>query len=201
MFVNPRRKRRQRRRLVIVGICFIVLGMAMYGYNASREQVRQQQQEQQAEVVNTQTPIQTWATPNVPAIKPQDPVIEEHAEVILITHYLGCGHEVERTLTSENYVGLTQKQIQALYPQYTILSFDSTHVELKREVEGVCPQHYMVKLEGSNLVIYQRTEDDSWRKVQTIEDFTMPYPDQALTEGVIFDDMHQIERYLENFDS
>ncbi len=199
MFTDSRRRRRKRRRMTIVGICFVVLGMAMYGYNASRDEVRQQQQ--QAESGSTQTPITTYITPNVPVVKPNDPVIEDHAEVILISHYLGCGHDTEQTLQSDGYVGLTKKQLQALYPLYTITSFSSTRVEIRRDVEGVCPQHYMVKLENSKLVIYQRNDDDTWREVQTIEDFYMPYEDEALKEGVVFDDMHQIESFLENFDT
>lgn len=170
--------------------------MLMYGYNYSREQTRTQLAK------TTPAPIVTpLMTPNVPVVAPQEPVVEAHAEVTLITRYNGCGHEREQALALEGIVGLKEKQIAALYPLYTITAFSPMRVEMRREVEGVCPSHYLVKLEGGALIIYQRdAEDDSWRRVQAVEDFYLPYGDDALKEGIVFDNMHQIESFLENLE-
>ena len=198
MFTDSRRKRRQKNRLITLGICLTVLGVAMYGYNFSRAQVRQQAGAQ------TPTPKATMmipaVTPNIPAMVQTDPVIAEHAVVLLKTKYLGCAHVKEQELTVDGIVGMNQTQFSVIFPQCAITMFTPTRVEMTRELEGVCQKHYILKQENYSLVIYQRESDDSWRKVQTIEDFVMSYKDEKLEGGVVFDDMHQIESFLENID-
>jgi hypothetical protein len=194
LFIESKRKRRQKHRLATTGVCILVLGMAMYGYNASR-----QEQRQQARQSPTPTGI-VMATPNIPVVVQQEPVIEANTEVVLITRYLGCNHERRSNVANALVLGLTQKQLQALYPLCAIASFSHSKVELRREIEGVCPSHFVVKLEDKVLAIYQREDDDSWRKVQTIEEFYLPYEDKSLREGIVFDNMHQIESFLENLE-
>ncbi len=198
MFTDSRRKRRQKNRLITLGICLMVLGVAMYGYNFSRAQVRQQAGAQ------TPTPATTVMlpamTPNIPAMVQTEPVIAEHAVVLLKTKYLSCSHVKEQELTVDGTLGMNQAQFSALFPQCVITMFTPTRVEMTRDLEGVCQKHYVLKQENYSLVIYQRESDDSWRKVQTIEDFVMPYKDKDLEKGVVFDDMHQIESFLENID-
>ena len=95
---------------------------------------------------------------------------------------------------------MTQSQFAALYPQCVITTFSPTRVEMTRELDGVCSKHYVLKQEGSALVIYQRDTDDSWRKVQNIEDFVMPYKDKELEKGIVFDSLQQIESFLESIE-
>lgn len=195
MFVESSRKRRRKNRLTTLAVCLLVLAMAMYGYNYSHSEVRQQI------AAGTQKPsASALATPNIPVIVQTEIVIAQHATIVLKTKYLGCGHIVEKDISVDGVVGLNKEQFAALYPQCVITTFSQTRVEMIREVEGVCQKHYVLKQEGTKLVIYQRADDDSWRKVQTIEGFTMTYQDKALEQGVVFDDMHQIESYLENFE-
>ncbi len=196
MFTDSRRRRRQKNRLMTLGIIVLVLGMVMYGYNVSRAQVRQQA------TTLTPTPKATvmlpGVTPNIPAMVESPQVLAEHATIILKTKYLGCGHVREQELTVDGITGMSQTQFAALYPQCVITAFSPTRVEMTRDMDGVCQKHYVLKQEGSALVIYQRDSDDSWRKVQTIEDFVMTYKDKELEKGVVFDNMQQIESFLEN---
>ena len=55
-------------------------------------------------------------TPNIPAMVQTDPVIAEHAVVLLKTKYLGCAHVKEQELTVDGIVGMNQDTVFCDFP-------------------------------------------------------------------------------------
>jgi len=86
--------------------------------------------------------------------------VSPNAELVIKKYYNECGHTIEevREVTND-MVNKTQKEVEELYPDYKIESFDNNKIVLLKEEEGQCDEHYIVKDENSNIVIYKLLAD------------------------------------------
>lgn len=86
--------------------------------------------------------------------------VSPNAELVIKKYYNECGHTIEevREVTND-MVNKTQKEVEELYPDYKIESFENNKIVLLKEEEGQCDEHYIVKDENSNIVIYKLLAD------------------------------------------
>ena len=84
------------------------------------------------------------------------------------TYYPKCGHtKSEYTNLPEEFVNLTQDEIQEKFPQSKIEDFASNAVVLYQEKEGDCGEHYRVKDKEGMVTVYQVLEDGSEKEIET----------------------------------
>lgn len=78
------------------------------------------------------------------------------AKLTYITYYLGCSDSViEEVIIDENKVGFTRNQLQMENEEWFIDSFDSDAVILKRDINGICKEHYYIGIQDGYVSFFQ----------------------------------------------
>lgn len=86
--------------------------------------------------------------------------ISPNAKLIIKKYYKECGHTAEEIKTVTNdMVNKNKEEMEKLYPDYNIEKFLNNEIILKKEEEGQCNEHYIIKDENSNIIIYRVLND------------------------------------------
>lgn len=100
-------------------------------------------------------------------------------------------------------VNKKQKEIEELYPDYKIESFDNDKIVLLKEEEGQCDEHYIVKDENSNIVIYKLLVDGTEEIYQNtgISTEYLPETDKiSLRDGIKIFGRENLNSLIEDFE-
>lgn len=86
--------------------------------------------------------------------------ISPNAKLIIKKYYKECGHTTEeiKNVTNE-MVNKNKEEIEKIYSDYNIEKFLNNEIILKKEEEGQCNEHYIIRDENSNIVIYKVLND------------------------------------------
>ncbi len=130
--------------------------------------------------------------------------VSPNAELVIKKYYNECGHTTEevREVTND-MVNKKQKEIEELYPDYKIESFDNDKIVLLKEEEGQCDEHYIVKDENSNIVIYKLLVDGTEEIYQNtgISTEYLPETDRInLKSGVKVFGIENLNSIIEDFE-
>lgn len=143
-------------------------------------------------------PVQTPET--VGADTPREALVAENAEVEWLARFSECGHEVALDPPG-SIAGMTRKELAIAYPDYTIEIFDAEYVRMAKSVEGYCPEHYLLTMGADALVISKMDLATlAQKEVMRIIADTSALDEEALaalSEGVTFDSLEDINAYLE----
>ena len=86
--------------------------------------------------------------------------VSPNAELVIKKYYKECGHTTEeKRNVAQDMVNKTQEEIEKLYPDYKVESFFNNKIVLIKEEEGQCDEHYIVRDENSNIMIYKILSD------------------------------------------
>ena len=80
--------------------------------------------------------------------------------IIYKTYYTKCKHYVQEYKDIDaSLVNLKKEEFKEKFKNWDIDKFSSEEIEVSKEEEGFCGQHYKLKLENSTIVIYKVGED------------------------------------------
>lgn len=133
------------------------------------------------------------------------PTTTTNTRLIFKTLYSECGHTVlERQAISNRMTGLTRSQILQHYPDWEIESFQGQEVVFYRRMEGACPGHYLLKEQDGYITIYRTGEEGELeliRMTDIVVSILRFRDQQRLRDGILLDDMEEVNRYLEDLGS
>lgn len=79
--------------------------------------------------------------------------------IVYKTYYTKCKHYIQRYEDIDaSLVNLTEKEFKEKNRKWSIEKFSGEEVELSKEEEAFCNEHYKLKLENNAIVIYQIDE-------------------------------------------
>lgn len=130
--------------------------------------------------------------------------VSPNAKLVIKKYYNECGHTTEevREVTND-MVNKTQKEVEELSPDYKIESFDNNKIVLLKEEEGQCDEHYIVKDENSNIVIYKLLADGTEEIYQNtgISTEYLPETDKiSLRDGIKIFGRENLNSLIEDFE-
>ena len=130
--------------------------------------------------------------------------VSPNAELVIKKYYKECGHTTEEVRKATNdMVNKTQKEVEELYPDYKIENFDNNKIVLLKEEEGQCDEHYIVKDENSNIVIYKLLTDGTEEIYQNtgISTEYLPETDKInLRDGIKIFGRENLNSVIEDFE-
>lgn len=104
--------------------------------------------EEYQEMQNT-TPV-AWSTEKLSA----------NAILILKKYYIQCEHTInEYVELPQELVNLTEEEVQAQYPDWEVIGFESGKLTLYKEIDDVCGEHFKLKVEDGKVVVYLLNDD------------------------------------------
>lgn len=133
-----------------------------------------------------------------------EPKISPNASLTIKRYYKECGHTTsEYKNVSEDMVNKTREELQNMYPDFTIEEFSETNIVLQKQEEGRCDEHFVVKDENSNIMIYKENQEGVEELYQNtgISTEYLPETDKInLRNGVKVFGIENLNAFIENFE-
>ena len=130
--------------------------------------------------------------------------LSPNAELVIKKYYKECGHTTEEKRNVANdMVNKTQEEIEKLYPDYKVESFFNNKIVLIKEEEGQCDEHYIVRDENSNIMIYKILSDGKEEIYQNtgISTEYLPETDKiSLRDGIKVFGRENLNSIIEDFE-
>ncbi len=131
-----------------------------------------------------------------------------NTEVILRTNYSLCGHTEQEQADKSYVVNLTKDELLDVYPDWRIITFSEDDVELEKDVDGICGEHYLVTEENGLIVVYKRKIDTENGQIGKEEymttDISVEYlPEEDLNnliEGEEIYSREALNKFLEDYE-
>lgn len=129
-------------------------------------------------------------------------------DTLVITKYtfLLCGgHTEQRQETGGPLVGLNKTQIEEKYSDAKVLELTNKRAVIERELERYCPKHVVLFLDDDGrLSISQTDEADLEKENITTLTYDISHLQEEelskLEEGLVFDNLQEINAYLEGIE-
>ena len=124
--------------------------------------------------------------------------------IIFESYYSKCGHSKIRSEKIANeYVNKTKEEMQKIYCDWEIRSFSSDRIELFKNENSLCGNHYIVKEENGYVTVYNINKDGQ----EVLSDKTdistkyLPKDDNDLLKnGIKANSTSQLEQILADFE-
>ena len=124
--------------------------------------------------------------------------------IIFESYYSKCGHSKIRSEKIANeYVNKTKEEMQKIYSDWEIRSFSSDRIELFKNENSLCGNHYIVKEENGYVTVYNINKDGQ----EVLSDKTdistkyLPKDDNdLLKKGIKANSSSQLEQILADFE-
>ena len=195
------RKKRSNRAFGIIICLLLVVSACVVGFALSRGNARNK-----ARTDPKQTPLATLSpqvTEGAQNVLAQGDTLSTDCKVEMQCTYQKCEHVKTYEIESSEVEGFTRDQLAVQYPECEITEFGPLGATLTCSVDGYCPDHYVLKRSGDKLCIYQ-PQDRTGELVLYKEIEGMNASDlgmEELEQGILFDDIEQIESFLEEIES
>ena len=130
--------------------------------------------------------------------------VSPNAELVIKKYYKECGHTTEEKRNVANdMVNKKKKKKKKLYPDYKVESFFNNKIVLIKEEEGQCDEHYIVRDENSNIMIYKILSDGKEEIYQNtgISTEYLPETDKiSLRDGIKVFGRENLNSIIEDFE-
>lgn len=153
-----------------------------------------------------QTPIPQSLQEQLQPSVQQENSVEADTDVCWTYVFSECGHTLQMREKDGPLTGYSRTDIEAEYPNITIQTINEQRTELLYEVDAHCPEHYVLILTTEGVLQVRRTNVDTLA-VETVMTLSFDVSglsrqvQDALLEGMTFDTLEEINRYLEDAES
>ncbi len=151
---------------------------------------------QKNEIKNNQTFIETSSN--------EDTSISPTAMLKMTQFYEDCGHVIkEEYNVPEAIVNMTESEIEKYYNGWEIKSFSEDMIEIYKENEGICDEHYTVKDIDGYITVYIKRNNGEEKMIRKTEILTKYLSDEdkiTLKNGVNVVGKKDLESFLEDFE-
>lgn len=124
--------------------------------------------------------------------------------LIMKQYYKECGHMVEEQyVVPEEIVNMTKSQVENYYSNWKLLEFSKEKIEIYKETNQKCDEHYIVKESNGYIAVYTVGIDGEEKLVETTKILTkyLPKEDQErLKNGVNVVGKKDLSICLEDFE-
>lgn len=118
--------------------------------------------------------------------------------------YSKCGHTTEEFVeVPKEFVNLTENELKEKYKEWTVEKFTDTDIILKKEVDGSCNEHYIVKDVNGVVTVYQVLEDGT-QKEYLVTDIATEYLTDtdkiSMEKGIEVNGKQNLNQLIENYE-
>lgn len=126
------------------------------------------------------------------------------ANFALKKYYNECGHtQFNYVELPSEFVNLTQKEVEKMYPGWRVEKFDSKNIVLSQNIDKMCDDHYVLKLGENNIEIYRMQEVDDLkfvRETNISKEYLTEEDIENLEEGIFVFGISNLNSALEDFE-
>ena len=130
--------------------------------------------------------------------------ITPNCVITLKRYYKGCKHITNEYLNvPQELVNKTEEDLQKKYKDWIIKKFSSTEIELYREFEGKCGEHFVLRENNGKIVINKISEDDKeiiFEETDISVDYLSEEDKEAIKEGIKVFGNENLNQVIEDFE-
>ena len=192
--------------IIIATIFAITIGITVMIYKINQSKISQNYNDE-PKIINSITNnenknfIDDYATEKTSVTEEK---VSPNALIIFNRYYKGCNHTTKRKENvTEKMVNKTKEEIEDMYFDWELIGFKSNEIELYKEFDGECDEHYIVKEDDGIITIFKTDENGNERIVERTEISTNYLPEQdveVIKNGVSIYGRENLNAYLENFE-
>lgn len=139
-------------------------------------------------------------------VNSSDEKISSNSALVLKKYYKECGHTINEYVEMlPELVNMTEEEVADKFQDWELIGFSSREVTLLKEFEGTCGEHFTLKDENGNVVIYKILPDGTKQIYEKTEISTEFLPETDLLqmqskEGIQVYGKEELNKVLEDFE-
>lgn len=192
-------------KIIIISICtifLIILTTAVVYQNIKYDKIAKEEKRIEYDCIHEERKEENEI--NDVEVSEIETKVSPNAKLIIKKYYKECGHNTEEIKNVTNdMVNKNKKEVELLYPDYNIEKFLNNEIVLKKEEEGQCDEHYIIRDENNNIVIYKVLNDGAEEVYQNtgISTEYLPETDRInLKSGVKVFGIENLNSIIEDFE-
>lgn len=142
---------------IIIGILIISIIFLAY-ISLTKEEVQEngiQNNTYVSEVIEDECTEEYEKSINTTTVSSEEEKVSANAILILKKYYQKCEHTInEYVELPQELVNMTEEEVQAEFVDWEVIGFEKGKVTLYKEFDNVCGEHFRLKVENGNVVIY-----------------------------------------------
>lgn len=108
-----------------------------------------------SEVIEDECTEEYQQMQNTTTVSMAEEKVSANAILILKKYYKKCEHTInEYVELPQELVNMTKDEVQARYPDWEVIGFETGKVTLYKEFDDVCGEHFKLKVEDGKVVVY-----------------------------------------------
>lgn len=127
-----------------------------------------------------------------------------NTEIVFEVYYNKCGHtSVKKVFVDKEDVNKNEEQIAEKYKDCKIRSFSKDMIELYKEEDKMCDNHYIVKDNEGKISIYRIDENDNETLIEDTEISTKYLPQEdleLLKKGIRANNNNKLQEILSDYE-
>ena len=144
---------------IIIGIVLtILIIIASYILFFNKEEISNEITEDNtyiSEIIEDECTEEYVKTRNLTTVSATEEKLASNAILILKKYYRKCEHTInEYVELPQELVNMTEKEVQAQYLDWEVIGFEKGKLTLYKEFDDVCQEHFKLRLEEGNVVVY-----------------------------------------------
>lgn len=97
---------------------------------------------------------------NATTVSSKEEKVSANALLVLKKYYQKCEHTInEYVELPQELVNMTKEEVQAQYPDWEVIGFDSGKITLYKEFQEECGEHFKLRIENGKVIIYIVSQD------------------------------------------
>ena len=144
---------------IIIGIILtILIIMASYILFFNKEEISNEITEDNtyiSEIIEDECTEEYIKTRNATTVSATEEKLASNAILILKKYYRECEHTInEYVELPQELVNMTEEEVQEQYSNWEVIGFEKGKLTLYKEFDDVCQEHFKLRLENGNVVVY-----------------------------------------------
>ena len=195
-------------KIKIIAIMLVTISIIMLSYTLFRsEEVKENGTENKnyiSELVEDECTEEYEQISNATVVSATEEKLAANAILILKKYYEKCDHTInEYVELPQELVNLTEKEVQAEYPDWEVIGFEKGKLTLYKEFEDVCGQHFKLKIEDGKVVIYIVNNDGTesiYEKTNISSEYLTETDLLNMQDGLEIYGVEELNQIIEDFE-
>lgn len=130
--------------------------------------------------------------------------VAANAILILKKYYIQCDHTInEYVELPQELVNMTKEQVQAHYLDWEVIGFEKGKIILYKEFDGVCGEHFKLRVENGKVVIYlvsQEGRESLYEKTNISSEYLTETDLINMQDGLEIYGKEELNKVIEDFE-
>lgn len=152
------------KKIMIISIILLILSIVILLWNIRDKKIEEKYGEEGkafvSEIVEDECTEEYENSINATTVSSTEDKVAANAILILKKYYEKCEHTInEYVELPQELVNMTEQEVQAEYADWKVIGFEKGKVTLYKEFNDGCGEHFKLKVEDGNVVIYLVNND------------------------------------------